>query len=29
MSEWLIFLGVIGVWILLSAVIMPRLGVST
>jgi hypothetical protein len=29
MSEILIFLGFIGVWILLQAYILPKLGVST
>jgi hypothetical protein len=29
MNEWIILLVVIGVWILLQAVILPRMGVST
>jgi hypothetical protein len=29
MNEWIILLVVIGVWVLLQAVILPRLGVST
>ena len=29
MQEWLLLLVVIGIWILLQAVILPKLGVST
>jgi hypothetical protein len=29
MQEWVILLAVIGIWILLQAVILPKLGVST
>jgi hypothetical protein len=29
MNEILVFVGVIGVWYLLQAVILPRLGIST
>jgi hypothetical protein len=29
MGEWIILLAVIGVWVLLQAVILPRMGVST
>ncbi len=29
MTEILIFLGVIGIWVLLQAVILPKMGVST
>lgn len=29
MAEWLIPLGILGVWLLLQLVILPRLGFST
>jgi hypothetical protein len=29
MTEILIFLGFIGIWVLLQAVILPKMGVST
>jgi hypothetical protein len=29
MVEWLLLAAVVGVWILLQAVILPRLGIST
>ena len=29
MNDWLILMAVIGVWILLQAVILPKLGIST
>jgi hypothetical protein len=29
MQEWVLLLAVIGIWILLQTVILPKLGVST
>lgn len=29
MSDWLLFLVIIGVWILLQMVILPKLGIPT
>jgi hypothetical protein len=29
MSDWLLLLGFIGVWILLQTVILPKLGIPT
>ncbi len=29
MGEWLILLAVLGVWILLQAVVLPKLGIPT